>query len=43
MIHDEDVRWDPAIDVTRIEVMNRALAIVVVLVAGSVLRALLRR
>ncbi|HEU0235049.1 MAG TPA: spore germination protein GerW family protein [Candidatus Limnocylindrales bacterium] len=43
VIHGDEVVWQPAIDVTRIEVMNRALAIVGLLVVGSILRALLRR
>jgi uncharacterized spore protein YtfJ len=43
VIHGDEVHWEPAVDVTRIEVMNRALAIVGLLVAGSILRALLKR
>jgi len=43
VIHGDEVTWQPAVDVTRIEVMNRALAIVGLLVVGSILRALLRR
>ena len=43
VIHGDEVVWQPAIDVTRIEVMNRAIAIVGILVVGSILRALLRR
>ena len=39
----EDVRWEPAVDATRIEIMNRALAIAGVVAGASIIRALLRR
>jgi uncharacterized spore protein YtfJ len=43
VINGDQVRWEPAVDVTRIEVMNRAIAIVGLLVGGSLVRAVLRR
>jgi uncharacterized spore protein YtfJ len=43
VIHGEDVRWEPAVDATRIEIMNRALAIAGLMAGASLIRALLRR